>query len=485
MITGFSSAALMQLEGAMRMAGGGGSGGGVIVIDLERLTEQVEELTRIAGSISRATENPTWAAGDELCRRAALALEHGWLDEAVRDARASIEAYPYRAAPYLLHALAELAAGETVEAYESLRAAIKYGSAAEPSHAATAGILAASISSAASADGAALDDLRAAARSTGWRCPEVVQALHQFEPVDPLNAAKLVLDDPEPWLGSDRRRLSLGSLSANVSVAFEALLSAASQLASDSASCYRVAAGTGSLGGEDRPNLRDYDNATKFRLVESLVQSLADQADALAIPERIVAGHSLLTALVVLPAYEDASRDLEFPRLFEVAPVRRPKWWASRIDPVVMDAFVENRRKERNRAFAERRMAVATRDGAIDNFNNKEPGIYERAEAGLLTLEVIQRDLDSILSRTVEKPKSRFWGYSEPSSYHAAVRTYDESLRRQDRARRASQLPNPPGLQEIDRAIAQWVQVTKPSGESVIRPFGGVFVPVISATAHH
>jgi hypothetical protein len=137
MISGFSPHALEQLQGVL-------SGGPqtTVVIDFGRLANEVAQLRVTASRIAGAVTNPTWAAGDELCTRAALALENEWFEAAAEDARRSIDAYPYRAAPHFFLGIACLHEGDSVGAYEALVKAVEYGRAAEPGHAATAGLLA-------------------------------------------------------------------------------------------------------------------------------------------------------------------------------------------------------------------------------------------------------------------------------------------------------------------------------------------------------
>src|SRR5687767_4545258 len=40
-------------------------------------------------------QKPTETAGNELCQRAATALSHGWFNDALRDAVASVKKFPY------------------------------------------------------------------------------------------------------------------------------------------------------------------------------------------------------------------------------------------------------------------------------------------------------------------------------------------------------------------------------------------------------
>jgi hypothetical protein len=222
MISGFSQVALAELQSAL----GGGGGSTTIVIDFDRLASEVQRLVSVAERIAETAANPTFAAGDEMCRRAATALEHGWYEDAVADARRSVEAYPYRGAPHLLEAVALLHLGRTVEAFESLRSCIRYGEAAEPQHAATASLLAASLAYGAGKPEQAHELLTAGYTATGRRCPALLVALindHLLTPDVPL-AVSLLRDDPRSWVGVDVRDEFFGGEGRRIADAFSQLV---------------------------------------------------------------------------------------------------------------------------------------------------------------------------------------------------------------------------------------------------------------------
>jgi hypothetical protein len=196
MISGFTPHALDQLADAL----GGGGSSATVVIDLASLTAQVSKVRAAAERIATAVENPTWAAGDELCRRAAIALEKGWFDEAAADAQASIDAYPYRAAPHLLAGVAHLHLADPLAALEYLSSSVRYGAAAEAGHAATAGLLAAGLAYAARASDTAAQILTDTDESTEHRCPAVLAARAVNGVHDPNQALRVLLDDPAAWL---------------------------------------------------------------------------------------------------------------------------------------------------------------------------------------------------------------------------------------------------------------------------------------------
>ena len=99
-----------------------------------------------------------------------------------RYARCSIDAYPYRAAPYLFLALACLHRGDSTTAYGSLLKAIEFGKAAEPSHAATAGLLAANLAAGAGRADMASTILLKAREATKSRCPALRRRHAASEP---------------------------------------------------------------------------------------------------------------------------------------------------------------------------------------------------------------------------------------------------------------------------------------------------------------
>ena len=186
----------------------------------------MQRLVAVAGRIADTAANPTFAAGDEMCRRAATALEHGWHEDAVADARRSVEAYPYRGAPHLLEAVALLHLGRTVEAFESLKACIRYGAAAEPQHAATASLLAANLAFGAGQPDQAHELLSAGFTATDRRCPALLIALindHVLAP-DASMAASLLRDDPRAWVGVDVPGDFFGEDGQKIAAAFTRLV---------------------------------------------------------------------------------------------------------------------------------------------------------------------------------------------------------------------------------------------------------------------
>lgn len=222
MLSGFSPHALGQLQGAL-----GGGGSTTVVIDFSRLAEEIASLRRTASKIAVAVTNPTWAAGDELFRRCAIALESEWYEDALRDANGSIEAYPYRAAPHLFKAVALLHLGDTVDAYRALESAVKYGRAADLEHAATAGLLAANIATGAGNIAASQTILIAANDATGGRCPHLITAVADKESrtvSETDHRISLLCDDPGAWLTVDTRDDFFGPKAAKIDSAYEDLL---------------------------------------------------------------------------------------------------------------------------------------------------------------------------------------------------------------------------------------------------------------------
>jgi hypothetical protein len=196
----FSSAVLSDLQVSL-----GGSPSYIVVSDFERLANEVAQLRLVANKIASALANPTWVAGDELCRRAATALEHGWYAECEQDSEASIRAYPYRAAPHLLKALAQWHLGKAVDAFECLRACMRYGRIAEADHAATACLLAVNLAAMSGSPAMVRSLLAEGIECTRGRCPQLFVAAVQQGACerDETRACQLLLDDPSAWLKLD------------------------------------------------------------------------------------------------------------------------------------------------------------------------------------------------------------------------------------------------------------------------------------------
>jgi hypothetical protein len=140
MIGGFSPVALGQLAAAV--------GGGSMVsisINLGPLIDAVDDLIQRADEIVDLVSNPDATAADEKCRKGAVALQHGWTDDAISELNASVEIYRFRAMPHLLLGVAKLREGDPTAAVRHWRDAVKYGAAREPRAGLTAALLASAL----------------------------------------------------------------------------------------------------------------------------------------------------------------------------------------------------------------------------------------------------------------------------------------------------------------------------------------------------
>ena len=155
----------------------------VQTVDLSPVVSAIDGLQRTSESLLSAVVNPLWVAGDERCRMAIIAFSHGWFDDALRDAEASIEFFPYRALPRLVGGLSALAVGDAPVMLTLLDSAIKYGVDGEEPYGVMAGLVLATVAQLVGARervrelldrcdtltaGRSLDILEAKASLNGW-----------------------------------------------------------------------------------------------------------------------------------------------------------------------------------------------------------------------------------------------------------------------------------------------------------------------------
>jgi hypothetical protein len=165
----FSTTALIQLQQVF--------GGGTAIIqapDLTALTEAVRELNQTMDSVLRRLENPTQTAGDELTRRAALALRNEWYQDASSDATRSIEAYPYTPVPYLISALASIGQGDLGEAVNLLRRGIPYAKVESCGHAVVMALLGSRLGTLGGSSEISADFIREGNKVTDYCSPALV-----------------------------------------------------------------------------------------------------------------------------------------------------------------------------------------------------------------------------------------------------------------------------------------------------------------------
>lgn len=143
----------------------------VFLGDGRSMLEELRQLNAGVANLISATTNPTWVAGDELARRASLALTNGWYADAARDAKTSLERYPYRPAAHLVWGLAELHQRHFDEAELAFRKGILYASAGEEDAAATMAMLGAHVPE--FSRETQLELLEIGDRALNGRCPEL------------------------------------------------------------------------------------------------------------------------------------------------------------------------------------------------------------------------------------------------------------------------------------------------------------------------
>jgi tetratricopeptide (TPR) repeat protein len=140
-ISGFSDLALSQLAGTF----GSAPSLTVVSIDLSAIERTLEDLRVRLDAVVTILANPDATAGDEKCRKGAIAIQHGWYDDAVAELESSLGLYRFRSLPHLLLGIAHLHLGNSVEAVARLEDAVKYAKAHEQSAGVTAALLAAAM----------------------------------------------------------------------------------------------------------------------------------------------------------------------------------------------------------------------------------------------------------------------------------------------------------------------------------------------------
>ena len=151
-------------------------------IDLAPVLEALTLLTQQGSQLIDLLSRPAETAGNELNQRAAMALSHGWFEEALRDASKSIDQYPFRASAHLTGACAAVRLGRGEQAMQMLSDCVKYSANGEPEVGAVAALAAARLSAAVGVPQFAVPLLEAADRLTGSRCLPVVAALAYLTP---------------------------------------------------------------------------------------------------------------------------------------------------------------------------------------------------------------------------------------------------------------------------------------------------------------
>jgi hypothetical protein len=480
MISGFSPAALMQLQDAL----GGGGSTSTVVIDFERLASEMQRLVTVAERIAESAANPTFAAGDEMCRRAATALQHGWYEDAIADATRSVEAYPYRGAPHLLQGLALLHLGRAVGAFGSLKKCIRYGEAAEPQHAATAALLGASMAYGADKSEQAHEMLSAGFSATDRRCPSLLVALVKDHVLahDPQVAASLLRDDPRAWIGVEVPDDFFGEDGERVTAAFAALVeelrgsvSAAeqftrsiSELPADQFTFYREMFDSGSQRYSVDDGYRFYSDGGAPGMLRQLVGSL-ESVSSEPLPVRMLVGFDIIRALgfradSTRPMPQRMSEwhtDLEY---------LREKGSAIEPDETCLDVLIESWSRDFD-------WNIRRYDQPRGVGQARGTGIYLRA---LRAYTYYLRDRQDVMRKqehtsSLQPPQGfrvRQWQIEEHNRARQTLPVVEAYL----------SLP-PPDVSALQRAMSNWLTVSKGSGQSVIAPFAAFDLPSLTAEA--
>jgi len=478
MISGFSQHALSQLSEAL----GGGGSTATVVIDFERLANEVSRLQATASTIAQAVTNPSWAAGDEMCRRSGLALENGWFDAAATDAQRSIEAYPYRAAPHLFLALAWLNSGDTAAAYDSLLMAIEFGKAGEPGHAATAGLLAANLAAGAGHEDSAATVLLKARDATRSRCPDLVVATQRQRSSSPDELCQLLKDDPGAWADIPAPDSLFGSAGAAVRSAFEELVRSMVDACNQAEDFTRQTAqfkpddvdflarlytsGSARYSGPIEA-LEHYREGGSLRLLKPFAESVDAIRAGMPLAVAVHAGHVLLRFMAWriptrLPI-GDNWLELRFDVLDAEESMREPDPDVLGDGPVrdilVSDWFTIDR-------------DVRLHDLPRMVGQPQGTGPYLRTLRAHDKYRRDTSDLRPTASGLAAQPEpKRIRDRSDRQ------RWYDENRQKLGKIQRFLEQP-PPELGPLQGAITQWARITAPTGEPVIRPYTHIASPM-------
>jgi len=477
-ISGFSQHALGQLSEAL----GGGGSTTTVVIDFERLANEVSRLQATASTIAQAVTNPSWAAGDEMCRRSGLALQNGWFDAAATDAQQSIDAYPYRAAPHLFLALALLHSGDTTAVYKSLLKAIEFGKASEPGHAATAGLLAANLAAGAGCEDDAVSALLKARDATGSRCPDLVVATLRQQSISPEELCQLLTDDPGAWVDIPAPDSMFGSAGAAVRSAFQELVrstldacnqaqdftSRTAELRPDDVDFLArlYTSGSARYSGPIEA-LEHYRGGGCLRLLKPFAESVDAAKSALTLPLAVHAGHVILRYMAWrIPTRSPIGDDwleLRFDELGAQESMREPDPDVLGDGPVrdilISDWFSIDR-------------DVRLHD--LPRMVGQAPGTgpYLRT---LRARDEYRRDVSDL-----RVTASSLAAQPEPKGVRHRgdrQRWYDENRQKLSKIERFLAIP-PPELGPFQSAVSQWARITAPTGQPVVRPYTHIASPI-------
>jgi hypothetical protein len=169
--------------------------------------------------------------------------------------------------------------------------AIEFGKAAEPSHAATAGLLAANLAAAAGRGDTAAAVLLKAREATKSRCPALVVATQQANPANPADLCQLLKDDPAAWVDVPAPDPMFGADGAALRAAFDSLLAATTRLVLDAEEFTRKTAqlapgdvffldrvydsGSSRYSGSNDA-LRQYQDGGSMRMLSPYIKSILD-----------------------------------------------------------------------------------------------------------------------------------------------------------------------------------------------------------------
>lgn len=463
MISGFSPGALSQLHIAL-----GGRAGSVVIIDFERLADEVAQIRSMATRIATATENPTWVAGDELCRRSATALEHEWYSECEKDSEASIQAYPYRAAPHLFKAIAQLHLGKTPAAFKSLQQSMRYGRAAEPDHAATACLLAVSLAAITGCSEEVRSLLAEGLECTAERCPEILVAASQqgASEIDHGRAVQLMLDDPSAWLTLSVDQAFFGPRGQIISTLFRNLVKAAYEVAQRAEEAFHTVKlipaeyfGSGGAldnfgitGGRERYMLGFY-----IRFLLPFIESLKG-GHGESIPRQVCSGHWLIRFMSrkkVSPETAHDAENLAFSLKLKDLRATTPLYLT---DP----------------AFSE-----LTSPREINLIRPYDASPYHwswqaRHEYDSWHNETVKTFVDRVESRPSPNYSRGWWSKRKDRELSLWVHNKEQAA-----LPYFKQFLNaaPPEVGQLHDAARAWMAETKASGDSVVKPFVSINIP--------
>lgn len=158
-------------------------------VDLTPIVKAMDELRAVDEGVLDALRNPTRTAGDEYLDRAATSFKYGWYDLALKDALASIDAYPIQAKPYFVAAVSSFELGDGEKAMTYFQSAIKFAPNGQQEIGAAAAVYGARLALMAGGPNFALSFLQSGDALTDRRCVEILALESALAPSPDVDGA--------------------------------------------------------------------------------------------------------------------------------------------------------------------------------------------------------------------------------------------------------------------------------------------------------